>query len=110
MTVHLQSCATVINEREVSRLIEVEWEAAPADSYPIAIRVEAYDRTGLLSDITQVVAENRVNIVAATVAVSPDHTAVVTATLQVASVSQLARVMGRIEQLKDVISVQRDLG
>ena len=110
MTVHLQSCPTVINEREVSRLIEVEWEAAPADSYPIAIRVEAYDRTGLLSDITQVVAENRVNIVAATVAVSPDHTAVVTATLQVASVSQLARVMGRIEQLKDVISVQRDLG
>src|SRR5438046_4641216 len=109
VTVHLQSCPTVINEREVSRLIEVEWEAAPADSYPIAIRVEAYDRTGLLSDITQVVAENRVNIVAATVAVSPDHTAVVTATLQVASVSQLARVMGRIEQLKDVISVQRDL-
>ena len=33
-----------------------------------------------------------------------------TATLQVASVSQLARVMGRIENLKDVISVQRDLG
>ena len=34
-------------------------------TYPIAIRVEAYDRTGLLSDITQVVAENKVNIVAA---------------------------------------------
>ena len=32
------------------------------------------------------------------------------ATLEVASVSQLARVLGRIEQLKDVISVQRDLG
>jgi (p)ppGpp synthase/HD superfamily hydrolase len=42
--------------------------------------------------------------------VQQDHTAVVIATLQVASVSQLARVMGRIEQLKDVISVQRDLG
>jgi (p)ppGpp synthase/HD superfamily hydrolase len=34
----------------------------------------------------------------------------VTATLQVSSVAQLARVMGRIEQAKDVISVQRDLG
>jgi guanosine-3',5'-bis(diphosphate) 3'-pyrophosphohydrolase len=110
VTVHLQSCPTVINEREVSRLIDVEWEAAPAETYPIAIRVEAYDRTGLLNDITQVVAENKVNIVAASVAVNPDHTAFVTATLQVASVAQLARVMGRIEQLKDVISVQRDLG
>jgi GTP pyrophosphokinase len=110
VTVHLRSCPTVMNEREVSRLIEVEWEATPTQTYPIAIRVEAFDRTGLLSDITQVVAEAKVNIVAANVHVMQDHTAVVIATLQVASVSQLARVMGRIEQLKDVISVQRDLG
>ncbi len=110
VTVHLRSCPTVMNEREVSRLIEVEWEAAPAQTYPIAIRVEAFDRTGLLSDITQVVAEAKVNILAASVNVMQDHMAVVIATLQVASVSQLARVMGRIEQLKDVISVQRDLG
>jgi len=110
VTVHLRSCPTVINEREVSRLVEVEWEAMPAQTYPIAIRVEAYDRTGLLNDITQVVAENKVNILAASVNVSPDHTAIVQATLQVSSVSQLARVMSRIENLKDVISVQRDLG
>ncbi|HEX3427772.1 MAG TPA: RelA/SpoT family protein [Candidatus Limnocylindrales bacterium] len=109
VTVHLRSCPTVLNEREVPRLIEVDWEAAPAQTYPIAIRVEGYDRTGLLNDITQVVAENKVNIVAAAVQVNPDHTAIVTATLQVASVSQLARVMGRIEALKDVLSVQRDL-
>ena len=51
-----------------SRLIDVEWEAAPQQTYPIAIRVEAYDRTGLLSDITQVVAEAKVNILAADVA------------------------------------------
>jgi GTP pyrophosphokinase len=110
VTVHLRSCPTVINEREVSRLIEVEWEAAPAQTYPIAIRVEAYDRTGLLSDITQVVAEAKVNILAANVSVGPDHVALVRATLQVASVSQLARVLSRVEQLKDVISVSRDLG
>ncbi|MFL5680391.1 MAG: ACT domain-containing protein, partial [Chloroflexota bacterium] len=110
VTVHLHSCPTVINEREIGRLIEVEWEAAPAETYPIAIRVEAYDRTGLLNDITQVVAENKVNIVSAAVSVNPDHTAIVIATLQVSSVAQLARVMSRIEQLKDVLSVQRDLG
>jgi len=110
VTVHLRSCPTIINEREVSRLIDVEWESAPTETYPIAIRVEAYDRTGLLSDITQVMAEAKVNIVAAHVGVTADHTAVVTATIQVHSVSQLARVMSRIENLKDVISVQRDLG
>jgi len=51
-----------------------------------------------------------VNILAANVSVSPDHTATLALTLQVASVAELARVMSRVEQLKDVLSVQRDLG
>ena len=62
VTVHLTTCPTVVNEREVSRLVGSRREAAPTETYPIAIRVEAYHRTGLLSDITQVVAENKVNI------------------------------------------------
>jgi len=44
------------------------------------------------------------------VKVNPDHTATIQATLQVASVDQLARVLSRIEQLKDVHAVQRELG
>ena len=107
ITVHLRTCPTVVNEREVSRLIEVEWESEATQTYPISIRVEAYDRPGLLHDITQVVAENKINIVAASVNVAADHTAQVTATLQVASVAQLARVMGRLEHVRDVLSVQR---
>jgi GTP pyrophosphokinase len=110
VTVHLKNCQTVLNERETARLIEVEWEGSPQQTYPIAIRIEAFDRTGLLSDITQVVADNKVNILAANVAVSPDRTATVKATLEVASVAQLARVMSRLEQLKDVTTVARDLG
>jgi GTP pyrophosphokinase len=109
VTVHLPTCPTVVNEKDVGRLIDVEWEGQATQTYPISVRIEAYDRTGLLNDITQVVAEHKVNIVAASVHVNPDHTAIVTATLQVASVSQLARVMGRIEGLKDVMNVQRDL-
>ena len=110
VTVHLRSCRTVLGERETSRLIEVDWESQMQQTYPISIRLEAYDRTGLLSDVTQVVAEAKVNILAANVAVTPDRTATVRATLEVASVAQLARVMSRLEQLKDVISVQRDMG
>ena len=109
-TIHLQTCANVVNEREMARLIPVEWEAAGARTYPISIRVDAYDRPGLLNDITQIVAGEKVNIVAAGVHTSPDHIATVTATIQVSSVAQLAHVMGRIEQVRDVTSVQRDLG
>jgi len=109
VTVHIRTCSTVVNERDIERLIEVEWEGQAQQTYPIAIRVEAFDRTGLLNDIANVVAENKINIVAAHVEVHPDNTATVNATLQVASVAQLARVLSRLETVKDVLSVQRDL-
>jgi GTP pyrophosphokinase len=110
ITVHQQTCHTIVNERDRDRLIEVEWETAAQQTYPIAIRVEAYDRTGLLSDISNVVADSKINIIAAHVSVQPDHKATVTATIQVTSVAQLARVMQRLAQLRDVVSVQRDDG
>jgi GTP pyrophosphokinase len=109
VTVHLSTCPTVLNEKDVARLIEVEWEGRVEQTYPIAIRVEAYDRTGLLSDISNVVADSKINIVAAHVTTHPDRRATVQATLQVTSVTQLAKVLSRLEQLKDVYSVQRDL-
>jgi GTP pyrophosphokinase len=109
ITVHLKTCATIVHERDLDRLIEVEWEGELQRTYPIAIRLDAYDRTALLSDITNIVAEQKVNIVAATVQTRPDGTATITATLQVASVAQLARILSRLEQLKDVYSVQRQV-
>ncbi|MGC8634555.1 MAG: RelA/SpoT family protein [Candidatus Limnocylindrales bacterium] len=109
VTVHLRDCVTIQHERDVERLIEVEWEGVAERTYPIAIRLDAYDRTGLLSDITNVVAEQKVNIVAAHMETHEDRTSTVTATLQVASVGQLARIMSRLEQVKDVFSVQRAL-
>jgi (p)ppGpp synthase/HD superfamily hydrolase len=109
VTVHLPTCPTVVNEKDVGRFIDVEWEGQTTHAYPIAIRIEAYDRTGLLNEITNVVAENKVNILAANIHVNPDQTATMLVTLQVSSVAQLAKVLSRIEQLRDVYAVARDL-
>ena len=110
VTVHIQTCPTVVYGRDVAPDRRRVGGRGRERTYPIAIRVEAYDRTGLLNDITQVVAEEKVNILSAGVDVAPDRTATIRATLQVSSVSQLARVMARIEQLRDVRTAQRDLG
>jgi (p)ppGpp synthase/HD superfamily hydrolase len=54
------------------------------------------------------VAEYKVNIVAASVATHPDGTAVITATFKVESLQQLARVLAKIERLRDITSVTRE--
>jgi GTP pyrophosphokinase len=110
VTVHLDSCTSSTTARESSRAIEVEWEvaAATAESYPVTIRIDAIDRTGLLSEITQVVAEQKVNILAASVATIGATNAQVLATLAVGSISELARLMARIERVRGVRSVARE--
>ncbi len=109
VTVHLPTCSTIVNEREVGRLIDVEWEGSVQQTYPIAVRIETYDRPGVLSEITNVIADEKVNIAAANVRANADHTATIQATLQVSSVAQLAKVLQRIEQVRDVHTVQREI-
>jgi GTP pyrophosphokinase len=108
VTVHRANCSSVLSERDIERLIDVEWESAAEQTYPITVRIEALDRAGLLNEITNVVAENKVNIVAASIGTHPDGTATITATLKVTSLQQLSRVLTRIERIRDITNVTRE--
>ncbi len=109
VTVHRANCPSVLSERDIERLIDVEWEIEGQQTYPITVRITALDRPGLLNEITNVVAEHKVNIVAASIATHPDGNAIITATLKVTSLQQLSRVLSRIERLRDVTSVTREV-
>jgi GTP pyrophosphokinase len=108
VTVHRATCPSVLSERDIERLIDVDWQAADLQTYPITVRIAALDRPGLLSEITNVVAEDKVNIVAASIGTHPDGTAAITATLKVTSLQQLSKVLSRIERVRDVTSVTRE--
>jgi GTP diphosphokinase / guanosine-3',5'-bis(diphosphate) 3'-diphosphatase len=109
VTVHRANCPSVLSERDIERLIDVEWELAGQQTYPITVRIVALDRPGLLNEITNVVAEHKVNIVAASIGTHVDGSATITATLKVTSLQQLSRVLSRIERLRDVNSVTREV-
>ncbi|MCC6618046.1 MAG: bifunctional (p)ppGpp synthetase/guanosine-3',5'-bis(diphosphate) 3'-pyrophosphohydrolase [Chloroflexi bacterium] len=108
VTIHRASCPSVLSERDIERLIDVEWEMAGQQTYPITVRISALDRPGLLNEVTNVVAEYKVNIVAAAVTTQPEGTATITATFKVTSLQQLALVLTKIERLRDVTSVTRE--
>ncbi len=110
VTVHRADCSSVLNEDEPERLVKVEWGRMAQQTFPVAIRVEAWDREGLVRDVAAAVADERVNITAANVVVHKDRTATLTATLEVISIDRLARVLAKIEGIRDVFSVIRDGG
>jgi guanosine-3',5'-bis(diphosphate) 3'-pyrophosphohydrolase len=108
VTIHRANCPSVLSERDIERLIDVDWESVDQQTYPISVRIEALDRAGLLNEITNVVAEAKVNIVAASIGTHPDATATISATLKVTSLEQLSRVLTKIERIRDVTSVSRE--
>ena len=61
VTIHREDCVNVINEDEKERLVPVDWGQSD-HLYPVKIQVDAWDRVGLMRDISTVVAEDRVNI------------------------------------------------
>lgn len=106
VTVHRQDCPNIIHEREKERLIEVEWGQAEA-IFPAKIQVEAWDRMGLIRDITTVVAEEKVNIASVSFDNRDNHTACTLLSLETSGLAQLSRIMEKIEGVRGVISVSR---
>src|SRR5437016_7536764 len=91
VSIHRMDCVNAVNSPDTDRLVPVDWDMEASQVYPVQIKIEAWDRTGLLRDIATVVAEQRINMAAASVRVYDDKTAVVSATVGVDSLSQLAR-------------------
>ena len=110
VTVHRADCINAVNAVEKQRIVPVDWDAQATHLYPVAIKIEAWDRTGLLRDIATVVAESKVNMSAVKVDVYDDKSAVVSTTVEIDSLSQLSRLMEKLELVRDVHTVAREVG
>jgi len=106
VTIHRQDCGNVIREDEKERLVPVEWGRADL-LYPVSIQVEAWDRVGLMRDISTMVAEEKVNIAGVNLVNNDDHTISLYFTLETKDLAQLSRLMVKMERVRGVISADR---
>lgn len=107
VTVHRTDCTNIVNLKDTERLISVSWGRAE-QLYPVVIRIEAFDRSGLLRDIGGAVADLGISMSSVNVSTNKDHTATIIATMGVKSVSQLSAVLTKIEAVRDVFDVARE--
>lgn len=106
VSIHRRDCYNILHEKEKERLIPVDWGETDA-LYPVDIRVEVWDRVGVMRDITTIVAEEKVNIAAASSVRHGDNTVTEYYTLETKGLAQLSRILGKIEATRGVISVGR---
>jgi guanosine-3',5'-bis(diphosphate) 3'-pyrophosphohydrolase len=106
ITVHRRDCPNIIHEEEKERLIKVEWGDVE-QVYPVMIQVDAWDRVGLVRDISAIIAEEGVNLTEVNTGNHPDGSATMVFTLEVKSAAQLSKIMSRINSVWNVIGVTR---
>ncbi|NLC02269.1 MAG: GTP diphosphokinase [Pseudomonas formosensis] len=111
VTVHRADCATALQlqDRESERLIEVSWGGEPVQTYPVEIFIKAYDRSGLLRDVSQLLANEKINVLEASTRTNrDDNYASMMLTLEVPNLHLLGRLLTRIGQLPNVIEARRN--
>jgi len=107
VSIHRRDCPNMIHGEEKERLVDVEW-GRRGQLYPVAAHIHAWDRVGLLRDISTLVAEERVNMVGVgTKDSDEDGRIIIVATLETTGIEQLSRMLSKLEAIRGVISVSR---
>jgi len=111
VSVHRADCANVEPLRsQPERFVEVEWSTGAASTFLVQVQVESLDRAGLLSDITRVLTDNRINIISATVTTSPERIAYGKYVFEMAEPQHLLNVLAQLRKVEGVYDVHRVTG
>ncbi len=109
ITVHKKGCPNIGKEDETERIVNVEW-GTTKQLYPVRVEISAWDRVGLLRDISTQVSEEGVNIASVTTQEKADRTVSISLTLHTSGIDQLSRLFSKLEAVRGVFNVTRSAG
>ncbi|MDM1763870.1 RelA/SpoT family protein [Acinetobacter sichuanensis] len=109
VSIHKVACLDYLRmiKNEPDRAVEADWEMQPTRGQSVQIVVEAYDRRGLLKDLTQVIFSDQINIRQVNTISESDGIANMKLLIEVKGLAQLSRLLARLEQQPGIISARR---
>jgi GTP pyrophosphokinase len=109
VTIHRQNCPNALRHHDEhdERLIEVSWGAEAGQAYPVEVEITAYDRAGLLRDITSLLANEKINVLGVSTVTDKNLTAHMTFTLDIPNLEILSRILALLDQIPNVTGVRR---
>jgi GTP pyrophosphokinase len=111
VSVHRADCAnaSALADQSRERLIEVEWDRGSEGVFVATIEVQAFDRSRLLADVSRVVSEHHLNIVAARTATTPDRVSRMAFDVELADPTHLHSLISALKHLDGVFDAYRQL-
>ncbi|MBI9045118.1 MAG: bifunctional (p)ppGpp synthetase/guanosine-3',5'-bis(diphosphate) 3'-pyrophosphohydrolase [Anaerolineaceae bacterium] len=105
VSIHRSDCPNVLRLSDKERLIKVSW-GEPRLTYPISIEIKAYDRRGLMGDISNILNKEDINLIDLNMKIA-NNLAVFRVILEVSNITQLSRILTLIENLPNVLEAHR---
>ncbi len=109
VTIHRRDCPGILRMagQQGERLIAASWGSKTADTtFSLDLEVEAYDRQGLLRDISDVLVREKVNVTRVNT-LSKDSQARMQFTVEIRDLDQLGRLLAMIQQVPSVVGARR---
>ncbi len=110
VTIHRQDCGNILRLADDARerLIQVDWGKSTEEMYRADLFIQAYDRSGLLNDITAVFVNEQINVIRINSQSDFNkHQASIELTIEIADVNKLSQALNKLSQINNVIDVQR---
>lgn len=110
VVVHKKECAELgrLTDKEPIRIIAVDWSGSEDQGYPVDLLIQAYDRKGLLKDISLLLSDVGVNVLNFnTNTDKQSNFASMRVTAEVDGLAQLGRVLTKLAQLPNIVAVRR---
>ncbi len=110
VSVHSRSCANFarLSSKAPARILPVDWGKIRHGEFPVDIEVHAFDRRGLVRDVSAALADEKISIQSMTTVTDPrDQIARMRIGMSISGLPQLSRVLSRIAQLPNIISARR---
>jgi GTP pyrophosphokinase len=110
ISIHRQDCGNFLglNQRSPERIVEISWGESESGAYPVDLSVHAFDRSGLIRDITSLLADDEANVTALKSHADKESMQVVMEiSIEIRDLPTLSAVITKLEQLSNVVSVRR---
>ncbi len=112
VSVHRQDCTNITHstEKQKHRFLEVSWEGETSERYAVDILIRAFDRAGLLRDISSLLANEKAYLFALQTQVhKKENMTHITLTVEVEGLSSLSRLLMQLEQVPNVLEAHRQV-
>ncbi|MCC7200864.1 MAG: bifunctional (p)ppGpp synthetase/guanosine-3',5'-bis(diphosphate) 3'-pyrophosphohydrolase, partial [Gammaproteobacteria bacterium] len=110
VTIHREGCANFARmaTRQPERVLRVDWGKAGEQRFLVEVSVVAWDRRGLLRDITAVLADEKISIESMNTTTNrAENVADITIRAEIHSLEELSRLLTRIQGLPNVVTARR---